>query len=120
MWRESIEKDSRLPGEWQNESSTELHKSRISIDANSSGRPSSAPHHAAHRFDQLGRVVADPVFEHGFNVFNISDLLRRVALDHDQIRLFAGSDGADAVQFSEKLRAVCARNVNCLQRRESR
>ncbi len=33
-----------------------------------------AAHHAAHRFDQLGGIVADAVLEHGLDIFNIADL----------------------------------------------
>src|ERR1039458_1201401 len=88
--------------------------------SSSSGTGLSAPNHAAHRFDQLGGIVADTVFEHGLNVLDVFDLLRRVALDHDQIRLLAGSDGADAVELSQELRAIRGRNVNGLQRCESR
>ena len=42
-----------------------------------------------------------------------------VALDHDQIRLLAGNDGADTVELSQKLGAVCSRNVNGVQGCES-
>jgi hypothetical protein len=42
-----------------------------------------AAHDAPHRFDQLGRIVADAVFENRLHVFDVFDLLRRIAFDHD-------------------------------------
>ncbi len=36
-----------------------------------------APHQSFHGFDQLGRVIADTVFEYDFDVLNIFNLLRR-------------------------------------------
>ena len=61
---------------------------------------------AAHAFDQLLRVVADAVFEDGVDIFDIFDVGRRVALDENEVCLFAFCDGADAILAAEVDRAI--------------
>src|SRR5277367_4195269 len=62
---------------------------------------SSAPHHPAHRLNQLRRVIPDAVLENRLHVFDVLDLLRRIALDHDQIRLLPRSDRSNTIHLSQ-------------------
>src|SRR5579885_3381450 len=71
-------------------------------------------------FDELGGIVSDPIFENGFDVFDVVDVFRRIALDNDEIGLLAGSDRADVVEFSQILRAVGRSDMDCFDRSESR
>lgn len=50
-------------------------EARTIMDSDSSGIRSSAPDYPPHRFDQLGRVVADAIFENGLHILDILDFL---------------------------------------------
>jgi hypothetical protein len=45
--------------------------------------------------EQLGRVVPYTILEDDFDVFDVGDLLGRIAFDDNQVGVFSGGDGAD-------------------------
>ena len=59
-------------------------------------RASTPADRAAHRLDELRRVVADAVLEDDFYLLDVGDVSRRVAADDYQVGLAAGGDCADA------------------------
>src|SRR6267378_4983634 len=78
-----------------------------------------ATYNASHRFDELRRVVTDSVFEYGLNVLDVFDVFGWITFDYDQVCLLAWGDRADAVELSQKLRAICGRDVDRLDWSES-
>src|SRR5437016_11688060 len=78
-----------------------------------------APYDSPDRFDQLGSVIADSVFEDDLDIFNIFNFVGRVAFNDDQVGLLARANCADALSFAEILRAVGRGNVDSFERSES-
>src|SRR5579863_764768 len=52
---------------------------------------------AADRLQQRRGVVTDPILEYDLDVLDVGDSLSRIALDHDDIRVLAGAERADAI-----------------------
>src|SRR5450432_3544912 len=72
-----------------------------------------------YRVEQLLHVVAVAVLENDLDAFDIGNVLRRVALDHPQIRVFAHRDRPDAVLQSQEDRAVQGGDSNRVDGRKS-
>jgi hypothetical protein len=53
------------------------------------------------RFQQLHGVVTGTVFEYQLHFANIGDPGSGIAVDHQEVRLLAGGDGPNAVDFAE-------------------
>src|SRR5262249_16884357 len=68
--------------------------------------------------EQLLRVVTDAVLEDDLDVLDVRDARRRVALDHDQVRVLPGRDRTDLPVAAEEDRAVQRRDPDRLDRRE--
>src|ERR1700733_14424992 len=77
-------------------------------------------HQSAHRFNQLGRIITNSILKDRLHVFDVFNLLRWIAFDYHQVRLFPGRDRPDAVQLPQILSSVKRCNVNRFNRRESR
>src|SRR5689334_6942198 len=73
-----------------------------------SGRlsPSADADLIAYALDELGRVVADTVFENGLDLLDVGDVRGRIALYQDQVCLLSFSNRADLVLLAQELRAV--------------
>src|SRR5262249_47278376 len=84
--------------------------------ADSSAKPDQPPD----RVDQLRGVVTHAVLEDRLDLLDVGDVLRRVAVDDDEISLLARSDRADPVRDAQELRAVLRLDPDRLGRRESR
>ena len=50
--------------------------------------------------EEFGGVVADAVFEDDFDFFDVVDVGGGVAVDDDEVGVFAGGDGADGGLFA--------------------
>src|SRR5947208_8760659 len=69
-------------------------------------RASPYPHLTSDRINQLERVEAHAILEHGLDPADIRDRRRRVSVDDHQIRLLADGDRADARVAAKISRAV--------------
>src|SRR5438477_12315346 len=85
-----------------------------------SGRGSPDAHQAADRFGKLLRVVPDAVLEDDFDLLDIVDVFRRVALHHHQVGRLARRDAADLLLLAEEDGAVPGSDLQCLERHEPR
>src|SRR3954469_10773009 len=77
------------------------------------------PDLSLHRCDQLRRIVADAFLEDCHDFSNVLDARRRVAIEHDQIRLLADGDRAGAIRAAEVGSTVERADLDRLERRES-
>src|SRR5262245_4723488 len=75
---------------------------------------------ALDRCDQFRGVIADAPLEHRFHLANVADAGGRIAVDDDEIRLFADGEAADRLVAAEILRAVERRDRDRFERREAR
>src|SRR5438552_15046678 len=78
-----------------------------------------APYDSPDRFDQLGWVITDSIFEDDLDIFNIFNFVVRVTFNDDEVGLLARGNGAYALSFAEILRAVGRGNVDSFERSES-
>src|SRR5688572_30396955 len=71
------------------------------------------------RINQLLRVVADALLEHGLDLTDVANRRRRIAVDDDQVCLLAGGEAAHPLVAAEILGAVQRRDRNRFERRET-
>lgn len=64
-------------------------------------------------------VVGDAVFEDEFDVFEVGDFLARIAVDDDEVGVFAGLECADAVSFAEEFGSILRSDVDGFERAEA-
>src|SRR5690242_2327417 len=56
----------------------------------------------AHRLNELGGIVPDPLLEHHLDVTDVADAGRWVAVDHHDVRILADRDRAGAIRAAEE------------------
>jgi hypothetical protein len=55
---------------------------------------------ALHGLSQFSRIEANTVLEHDLNIFDVLDVLRRIARDDYQVGRLAGADRADLIALA--------------------
>src|SRR5215470_3149883 len=78
------------------------------------------PHEAISILHQLRGIVAHTILENEFDVLNVRDPGRRIALHYDDVGLLARRERPDVIEFSEVLGTVMSGDADGLKWSESR
>src|SRR2546425_683111 len=73
----------------------------------------------AESINHLGRIVADAVLKNDLHFFDVADIGRWVAANHNQIRDFPRRERSHLVELAEKFRTIRRGDVDSLERRET-
>jgi hypothetical protein len=66
-------------------------------------------------YAKLRLLISDSVFEHHDGIRQVSNMLKGIAIDYDDIRKLSRLQGTQFIFLSQKLRAMASGRLNGLQ-----